>query len=148
MRAFSARAARLLSTFRSAPPSTKARTVLQVSEAELARWCRQTVGLRAELASRYAKSLVDWGFDSGAALAFALPDDLSKMRIPTGHARLMISLAASLKASAPSAESAAPAPAAEELVEVSIDEARLTTAAALQRIGWDKQDAALQVEVK
>jgi hypothetical protein len=35
----------------------------------------------------------------------------------------------------------------DDIVMVSIDEARSTTALALQKIGWDEQDAALQAEI-
>uniref|UniRef100_A0A7S0JH47 Malate dehydrogenase n=1 Tax=Calcidiscus leptoporus TaxID=127549 RepID=A0A7S0JH47_9EUKA len=124
-------------------------SVLQVSEAELVCWCQRAVGLRAELAAVYAKSLLAEGYDSAAALALAEPHELSKMRIRTGHARLMIAHAESLKTSAPAAPAApaAAAAAVEEIVEVSIDEARATTAAALRKIGWDEQDAALQAEI-
>jgi len=122
--------------------------VTQVSEADIARWCHQSVGLQHELSRAYAKALAAEGYDSAAALALAMPHELSKMRIRTGHARLMISRAEHLQRTEPvPPDTRSAAPAAEDVVEVAIEEARTQTAAALRAIGWDEQDAALQAEI-
>jgi len=105
------------------------------------------VGLQSDVACSYAELLVRHGYDSRASLELADKRELVECRIRAGHAALLISQASSL---APAEEPPTEEPPAEEApatVEVPIEEARATTAAALRNIGWDEADAALQAEV-
>jgi len=69
----------------------------QATDSELLEWMMNSCGLQEAVAQEYRSALRNDGFDSPAALAMTSVEELSQLRIRTGHARLLLSKLPDLK---------------------------------------------------
>ena len=91
-----------------APPPELSAT--QATEGELMHWCLHALGLKEHTAREYVDAMLSEGFDSPAALSTATAEELSRHRIRTGHARLMLNKLAELHVAPPPTATAIPPP--------------------------------------
>lgn len=84
-------------------PDASPLRVTQASDAELLAWMTDACGLQGAVAQEYLAALRSEGFDSPAALAMASTEELSRLRVRAGHARLLLAKLAELKVASPTA---------------------------------------------